>query len=363
MRVALTLEQCWHDVPGGTAVAALGMARALMGRPEVELAGVSARHRRPPAPAFVPPLDPLQLPLPRQLLYEAWGRLRRPLVERAAGPVDLVHATAFPVPAARAPIVVTIHDLAFVHEPAHFSSHGVRFFERHLRIALEEAVLVLCPSRATMADCEAAGFAPERLRLVPLGVEGRPAGADAVARLRRRLGLPERYVLWTGTVEPRKNLANLLEAFARTDTDAPLVLAGPRGWNEDLEALVAPLARRVRVLGFLGRADLDALYAGAALFCFPSLLEGFGFPVLEAMRHGAPVVTSKGTSTEELAGDAALLVDPRDPGDIAAAMTAVLNDPALARRLSQAGRERAASFTWEATADSLIACYREVLGG
>lgn len=363
MRVAFTLEQCWHEVPGGTAVAALGMARALLERPELELVGVSARHRHPPAPAFTPPLDPLQLPLPRLLLYEAWGRFRRPVVERATGPVDLIHATAFPVPAGRAPLVVTIHDLAFRHEPAHFSAHGVRFFERHLRIALDEAALVLCPSRATIADCQAAGFAPQRLRLVPLGVEGCPAGEDAVDQLRRRYGLPERYVLWTGTVEPRKNLANLLKAFGRTNRDVPLVLAGPKGWNQDLEALVAPLAERVRVLGFLGRDDLNALYAGAALFCFPSLLEGFGFPVLEAMRQGTPVVTSKGTSTEELAGDAALLVDPADPDDIARAIAAVLDDPSLALRLSEAGKKRAALYTWEATAGSLVQCYREVLGG
>jgi glycosyltransferase involved in cell wall biosynthesis len=300
--------------------------------------------------------------LPRLALYEAWGRLRRPAIERATGPIDLVHATAFPVPAARAPVVVTVHDLAFVHEPTHFSAHGVRFFNRHLDIALKEAALVLCPSRATMADCEAAGFEPARLRLVPLGVEGSPAGSEAVAAARARFGLPARYVLWTGTVEPRKNLANLLRAFARTDTDATLVLAGPKGWNEDLDALVAPVRARVKVLGFLQRGDLDALYAGAAAFCFPSLLEGFGLPVLEAMLQGAPVITSKGTATEELAGDAALLVDPRDPEAIAEALTAVLNDPDLARRLSAAGRARAAAFSWQRCAHAVIECYREAAG-
>jgi glycosyltransferase involved in cell wall biosynthesis len=358
LRVAMTLEQCWHRVPGGTAVAALGMARALQRRGDLELVGVAALHRGTPH-GWKPPVAVLALPLPRLVLYESWHRLRWPQVQRATGSVDVVHATSLAVPPRSAPLVVTIHDLAWVHEPGHFTGHGVRFFEAGLAHARAEADLVMCSSEATLRDCEAAGFDRKRLRLVPLGVDAVPASVAEVERVRRRYGLAAPYVLWTGTVEPRKNLGGLLGAFADVGADADLVLVGPEGWNEDLGALVSG-APRVRPLGFVPAADLAPLYAGARLFCFPSLLEGFGFPVLEAMAQGTPVVTSTGTSTEELAGDAAVLVDPRDPAAIAAGMKQVLGDEELHSTLSSAGRARAALYTWERCAELVRRAYEEV---
>jgi glycosyltransferase involved in cell wall biosynthesis len=163
-------------------------------------------------------------------------------------------------------------------------------------------------------------------------------------------------------VEPRKNLRRLLKAFAlvpRDDVD--LVLVGPEGWNESIQADLAPLEGRVHVLGFVGRDDLESLLAGAAVFCYPSLQEGFGLPVLEAMIQGTPVITSKGTSTEEVAGDAGLLVDPRDERAIAAAIEELLADQARADRLGVAGRARAATFTWERTAAATVAVYSEAM--
>ena len=137
----------------------------------------------------------------------------------------------------------------------------------------------------------------------------------------------------------------------RVPTDVDLVLAGPSGWNESIDAQLAALGARVRPLGFVGHADLDALFAGATVFCYPSVREGFGLPVLEAMAQGTPVVTSAGTSTAEVAGDAAVLVDPLDVDAIAGAIDELLDDPAEAARLGAAGRERAKSFTWERTAE------------
>jgi glycosyltransferase involved in cell wall biosynthesis len=167
-------------------------------------------------------------------------------------------------------------------------------------------------------------------------------------------------VLWVGTIEPRKNLAGLLEAFRRVPrTDVDLVLVGPEGWGEDVRSHAAGIETRVRVLGFQTREDLAALYAGADLFCFPSLREGFGLPVLEAMVQGTPVVTSAGTSTEEVAGGAGLVVDPRDPAALAEAITSVLDDADLAGRLAAAGRDRAAEYTWERTAARTVAAYTE----
>jgi len=364
LRVAMTLEQCWHRVPGGTAGAAIALARELARDPHLDVVGVAAAHRRPPAPDWRPPLTVRQLPLPRLALYEAWHVLRRPRVERATGHVDVIHATGIAMPPHSAPIVFTIHDLAFLRFPEHFTRAGLRFFRRNLGLAKREADLVLCSSLATLTDCREAGFEPSRLRHVPLGVDAEVADAAEVERLRRAYALDRPYVLWTGTLEPRKNLAGLLDAYGRLDADVELVLAGPRGWKEDLERRLAALPERargrVRLLGFVPRADLWPLYAGAAAFCFPSLLEGFGFPVLEAMAQGTPVVTSEGTSTEELAGDAALLVDPRDPTAIAAALERLLTDEELAARLRDAGPARAAEYTWARSAQLVGEAYRAV---
>jgi glycosyltransferase involved in cell wall biosynthesis len=360
-RVALTLEQSWHRVPGGTAVAALGMAGALAARDDVTVVGVAAKHRSPPPEAWRPPVPVEHLPLPRPALYESWHRLRRPRVERATGPVDLIHATTMAMPPRSSPVVMTIHDLAFVHEAGHFTTRGLRFFRKGLDLALAEADHIVCPSEATARDCVDAGFEFERVTVVPLGVVVSPASTDQIAQVRRRHGLEAPYILWTGTIEPRKNLPRLLEAYRALDTDRTLALVGPQGWNEDLGPLIEGLGGRVRTLGFVPHAELGSLYAGADAFCFPSLLEGFGFPVLEAMAQGTPVVTSKGTSTEEIAGDAGILVDPLDAASIAAGMKTALEDRAVADKLAEAGRRRAAGFTWERCGQGLADVYRGVL--
>jgi glycosyltransferase involved in cell wall biosynthesis len=366
VRVAFTLEQCWHRVPGGTAVAALELARALAALDGVDLVGVAARHRADPAEEWRPPIPVSQLLLPRAVLYESWHYLRRPQVERATGPVDVIHATGVAMPPRSRPVVVTVHDLAYLDHPELFTRQGLRFFHRALDLALRDATLLLCSSLATLERCRKAGFEDARLRHVPLGVRTVRARAEDVQRVRTAFALPERFVLWTGTVEPRKNLGGLLRGFSQVDTDAWLVLVGPAGWHEDLERLLADVPAdtraRVRRLGWVSRSDLEALYAGAAAMCFPSLLEGFGFPVVEAMAQGTPVVTSRGTSTEELvSGGAGLLVDPREPAEIAEALQRVLDDPVLVQQLTRAGLERAAGYTWERTAQLVKTAYTESL--
>jgi glycosyltransferase involved in cell wall biosynthesis len=360
LRIAYTIEQCWHRVPGGTAVAAIGMADALEQRGDISLVGVAAAHRRPPPEPFAPSIEVKHVPLPRPALYEAWHRLRAPRVERVTGEVDLIHATTLAVPPKSRPLVVTIHDLAWLERPQHFTARGVRFFNRGLELALGDADLVLCPSEATRRDCLGAGWRPEKVRVVPFGVSASPATETDVTDATARYGLHLPYVLWTGTVEPRKNLGGLLDAFAAIDTSHELVLVGPEGWNENLAARIDAGGGRVRRLGFVPQADLAALYAGAAVFCFPSFTEGFGFPILEAMVQGTPVVTSRGTSTEELAGDAAVLIDPGDSGSIADGLRSVLEDGGLARKLADAGPGRAARYSWRATAEMVADAYAEV---
>lgn len=367
IRLAVTVEQCWHRVPGGTATSTLGLLAELARSDDLDVVGVAARHTEPPPDAFVPPVPVRHLPLPRLALYEAWHALRWPKVERATGPVDVVHATAVAIPPTDSPLVVTIHDLAFLADSSQATRHGNRFFRRGTELARRHATRVVVPSEATAAECRDAGFDPDVIRVVPWGADIREVTDEQVVAARELHGLHRPFVLFVGTVEPRKNLGAVvaaMEVVAEEHPDVDLVLVGPDGWNEDLAQRLAPLERAgvtVHRLGFVSLVDLPALYAACEVFCFPSLREGFGLPVLEAMAHGAPVVTSAGTATAEVGGDVALLVEPNDHHAVGAALLRVLDDPALAADLARRGRARAATFTWAATAEATVDVYREVL--
>jgi glycosyltransferase involved in cell wall biosynthesis len=359
LRVAVTLEQCWHDVPGGTASSALETVSALQKRGDVVVLGVAARHATlPPAP-WTPPVRMHQLPLPRPALYESWHALRWPRVQRATGPVDVIHATTLAIPPKSAPLVVTVHDLAFLHEPAHFTKHGMRFFKRGLALTRAHADAVLVPSQSTFDDCVAAGIDFTRLRLVPHGVAVPhidPADVSAFATAHE---LPERYVMWCGTLEPRKNVPTLLRAFASLrarDPSLGLVLVGPSGWGD--VSVPADLAKGVHLLGFLGTQELHAAYAGARAFAYPSLREGFGLPVLEAMAHGVPVVTSAGSAMAEFVGEAGLLVDPLDVDGLRDALEAAVGE--RHDSLGSAALERSSHYTWDAAAAATVDVYRAV---
>lgn len=359
LRIALTLEQCWHEVPGGTASSTLALVDVLRTRPDVDVLGVAARHDElPPAP-WTPPVRMHQLPLPRVALYESWHRLRWPRVQRATGPVDVIHATTLAIPPKSAPLVVTVHDLAFLQEPAHFTKHGLRFFDRGLSLARKGADAVIVPSRSAWQECVAAGFDEGRLRVIPHGVRVPPVSDQQVKKFLATYGLSKRYVLWVGTLEPRKNVQGLLRAFAiarQTDPGLELVLVGPDGWG-DVEVRETD---GVRPLGFLSGDELHAAYAGARALCYPSFREGFGLPVLEAMAHGVPVVTSAGTSMAEFAEGAGLLADPHDAEGIAAAMVAAAND--RHDELAAAALARSRDYTWENTAALTVAAYHDVAG-
>jgi len=204
-----------------------------------------------------------------------------------------------------------------------------------------------------MADVEQAGIEPERLRLVPLGVDVVDVGDADLARVRRRYRLPQEFVLFVGTLEPRKNLSRLAQAMRRPGVSMPLVVAGADGWGD----IGVADDGHTLFLGFVPDADLAPLYAAASVFAYPSEREGFGLPVAEAMAQGTAVVTSHGTSTEEVADGAAVLVDPFDVDDIARGIV----DAADRRdELGTAGRRRAAALTWATAAQRTLAVYREL---
>ena len=365
VRVAYTLEQCWHRVPGGTGVAALRIAEAMHEQSDIQLLGVAGRHGHLPPDPWVPPMPVAYLPVAAPWLYETWLRAQWPKVERATGHIDVAHATTLIPCATDAPLVVTLHDLAFLHDAAHFTAHGVRVFRRSVREIRRRADLVLCCSEATMDDCVASGIGADRLRLVPLGVEPTRATPADMARVRSLYRLPEQYLLFVGTVEPRKNLAGLFAAQRLLDQPLPLVVVGAEGWGDAADEILNAVAsdgvadRRadVRFLGFVPHDDLPAVYACAEVFCYPSLREGFGLPILEAMAQGVPVVTSQGGATEETAGRAAVLVDPARPADIAAGIA-----DARSRRAELAGKgiARAHQLSWSNAAALTAAAYREV---
>ena len=306
----------------GTARHVDGLLGALRGRPGLELVGLSSGGSGRLAS------------LRRDTL---WYPLR---LGRASARLDVLHCTTFRAPLRpRAPLVVTVHDLALLRHPDAFPRWHRATGTRALRAGVAVADAVVCVSEFTRDELvELLGVSPERLRIVPNGVDPvfTPAGERAEGD----------YVLAVGTLEPRKNLEGAVEAARLAGVE--LRVAGAVGWGG------------VAVDGWVGEpsdGELAMLMRGARCLVYPSLYEGFGLPVLEAMACGTPVVTSRGGATEEVAGGAAVLVDPRDPAAIAAGI-----EEAARRReeLVAAGRARAAPFTWGRSADLLEALWREL---
>ncbi len=222
------------------------------------------------------------------------------------------------------------------------------------------AELVVVPSRHTLEDCVSHGLDADRLRVVPWGVSPTSVSEQARDDVRFRYRLPPRFLLWVGTAEPRKNLESLIAAVARSGTRLPLLLVGPGGWGVDVNELIAGSAAEARHLGQVPSDDLSVLYDLADVFVYPSLMEGFGMPVLEAMAQGTAVVTSAGTATGEVAGSAGVLVDPTDVDSIAAGIDSLVGDAKLREELGAAASERAGAMSWARTAEGIAAVYDEV---
>ncbi len=313
-----------------------------------------------------------RLPLPDRWLTILWHRLDLPLwLDAWAGPWDVFHAPDFTLPPLRrAPGIVTVHDLSFLTYPAGAVPSLRRWLEVAVPRSVARAAHVLADSESTRRDLEARmGVAPGRITVVGAGVEPRfrpVADAAALAAVRARYGLPERFVLGVGTLEPRKNFDGLIRAFEAVAPDVPdlhLVIGGGGGWRfEPVRALAAasPVGDRIHWAGFVDDADLPVLYAAARLFAFPSHYEGFGIPVVEAMACGTPVVAADNSSLPEVVGDAGLLVPATDAAALADAIRRLDGDAALREACRARGLARAARFSWTAAAERLLGVYERV---
>lgn len=297
--------------------------------------------------------------LPARSIQRAWRSIGRPRIEALTGPVDVVHATNFVLPPLRAAAgVVTVHDLSFLRDDTF--PGGPRLREL-VPWSLGHAAGVITPTRAIADEVIATyGVADDQVWVTHEGVAPAFFGASPLASMAlERLGIRGPFVLAVGTIEPRKNLATLLKAWpaVRAATaELQLVIAGPAGWGPEL-----PETDGVHLLGWTGDETLPGLFAAARAFCYPSLYEGFGLPPLEAMAAGTPAVVGAYPAAAEVLGDAAVLVDPLDHEGLAAALVTAVTDESKRRGLVLAGRARASSFTWEATAGQTLRVYRAML--
>ena len=267
------------------------------------------------------------------------------------------------------PTVLTIYDLIPLLFPQQVSSSARLLFRWMTALALRTASHVIVISQATHHDLLTFyHLPPQKVTAIPLAADPafHPQPPAEVERVRRKYGLPENYLLYLGINKPHKNLVRLIDAFSRLTFDVSrfmLVIAGawdPRYPEPRQRAESLGLEKTIRFFGPVPEADLPALYSGAALFVFPSLYEGFGLPVLEAMACGVPVICSHTSSLPEVTGDAAIMVNPLDVDELATAMERVLGDPSLREDMSKKGIMQARRFSWERTARETLKVYESV---
>lgn len=383
MRVALNLEQCFQRPPGGIGRYASELARVLpdAGAPgEVAVVPFVARHsaqeiataaQRQPVLA-----DPVVLPYPRPVLYELWNRWGQadPLRSRRARArmqgVDLVHAPSVAVPPrGRVPLVVTVHDAATVLFPETYPRRGRRFHELGFLATAARADAIVAPTAAAADEiAEHTSITRDRIHPIHHGVDHALASDDEVRATRALHTLAgDPYVMWAGSMEPRKDVATLVDAFGRVAgahaLPHRLVLVGPAGWMAESDALArrtASLGDHVVFTGQVGPGELRALYRGAELFALPSRHEGFGMTVLEAMAQETAVLCSDLPVLREIAGDAATYAPAGDVDAWADALARLLGDDTERAARAAAGRTHSLNFTWERSAARHLAVYRSV---
>lgn len=314
---------------------------------------------------------------PGRMVQFLWKRLSFPKVDSFVGQADVFHFPNFVArPVRNGRIVVTIPDLSFMRFPQFTEPKNLSFLARHVPRSIERAEKVIAISEFTRKEiAEFFPSAEEKLAVTPLGVSESFApneDEEGQARVRKKYNLPSEYVLFVGTLEPRKNLKTLIEAYRifrerwREHEKIRLVVAGMKGWLyedtmrciRDMPSEMAPI-----LTGYVEDHDLPNLYSAAKMAVVPSFYEGFGLPCLEAMASGTPLICSNTSSLPEVVGEAAIMVSPDDPEEMAEAMTTVATNPELAEELIRKGIKRAKEFTWRRCAEETYRVYESAMAG
>jgi glycosyltransferase involved in cell wall biosynthesis len=310
---------------------------------------------------------------PANFLTRRWWGIGLPrYLSRSS--IELFHGTNFEVPlwlTQKLPTVLTIHDLSLL---LHADTHRARLARRARRmlpLMTRAATMIITPTENVKRElCEHLRIPPDKIVVIPEAARSifRPMLPDEAEATRNRLGIGDDFLLFVGTIEPRKNLATLVRAFeeiARArDSGLQLIIAGQHGWLvDDLlnQISKSPAADRIKLTGYLSDEALRALYSTCRCFIYPSTYEGFGLPPLEAMACGAPVIASRIASIVEVCGDAALLIEPKSVDALTKAISDLLGDEDARRRLSSAGLRRAGEFSWQRTAQLTRAVYDEAI--
>ncbi len=313
----------------------------------------------------------VRLPLTERMVYIFWQRLKVPIpAEAFTGPLNLFHSPDFVLPPlAFTPSILTIHDLSFLRLPECFTANLLNYLSRAVPRSVRRADFILADSGNTLKDLvELMGVPSEKVEVLYAGVGENFKPSDG-EKARVRYGLPQRFILSLGTLEPRKNFPRLIQAFAllkenlKPRNDLKLVIAGRKGWlYDDIFKAVEECGLRGEVVfpGYVEEEDLPSLYSAAELFVYPSLYEGFGLPPLEAMACGVPVAASEAPPLPEILGDAALFFPPRDVEAMASAMEKALQDGELRRKLREKGFARSSLFSWDKSARKLLEIYQRL---
>jgi glycosyltransferase involved in cell wall biosynthesis len=364
MKIALDIRPMLETRRAGVSLYTAELVRALIAcRAFDHVLFLNAFGRAVPAdvPKEAPDVRHAFSRYPNRMLNASISLFGTPTIEELCGGADAVYLPNLNFAATGKPYAVTVHDLSFIRYPKYFSAKQ-RAWHAAVRPSrlLERAAKVIAVSSHTKIDItETFGIPAERIDVVSpaAGPQYRRTDDAAIMEIRAKHGIGRRpFILYLGTLEPRKNVRRLIEAYGRIDADADLVIAGGRGWlDADVFAAAGASSKRerIRFLGYVDEADKPALYSAASVFAYPSHYEGFGMPPLEAMACGTPVIASHASSLPEVVGDAGLLIDPHDFTALVDGLTAMLTDMRLRDAFRDAGPQRAARFSWENSAERL----------
>jgi len=369
MRIAVDIRSLLEKNRAGVSLYTLNLLRELAGTGAHEYA-LFCNSSKLPFPADAPKDGRTShhfTHYPNRLLNASFAFSRWPKIEQLVDGADAVYLPNLNFIATDKPLVVTVHDLSFERYPQFFSLKQ-RLWHRLVNAEqmIKRAHQIIAVSEHTKDDImESFGIPALRVHVVPPAVSDeyycRPP--QETSAVREKYSLPGNFILYLGTLEPRKNVAGLIEAFNALNEDVDLVIAGGEGWlYQQIYRAVeqSPKRERIKFIGYVAEEDKPALYSAAAVFAYPSYYEGFGMPALEAMACGTPVMASHTSSLGEVVGDAGLLVNPASTEEMVMALEAILTDGQLGQTLHDRGVERAKQFRWEDSAQKLLRVFEEI---